>query len=290
MKSNRTAPGTLFKPLISVLILVLPFAASVLPFVASVLPFAVPTPASAQDKPAPGKPSQDKPAPDKPARSNCLDSSSCTLKTFYLTNISQQHDANEIVTAMRNMLEPYVKIYFVASQNAITVEALPDQLRLAQEILHDLDRPNKTYRLTYTIAEMDGQQNVGIQHFSMIVVAGQRTVLKQGDKIPVATGTYGIGNTGASGLQTQFTYMYVGMDFDASLDEFANGVRLQSKVSQSSLGQPSTIAGVLEPVVRQVDLEGTSFLSPGKPIILGSIDISGTTRHDDISVVMEQVP
>jgi len=36
-------------------------------------------------------------------------------------------------------------------------------------------------------------------------------------------------------------------------------------------------------------IEGTSFLTLNKPLILGSVDILGSTRHIDIEVVMEQV-
>ena len=88
------------------------------------------------------------------------------------------------------MLEPWTKLYLVSFQNAIELYAPPEQQALAQKIIADLDRPQKIYRLTFTLAESDSGKRVGIQHFSIIVASGQRTVLKQGDKIPVATGTY----------------------------------------------------------------------------------------------------
>ena len=62
------------------------------------------------------------------------------VQTFYLTNASQQADGNEIVTAIRNLLDPSTKIYLVPSQNAIVMRATPDQLLLAQKLLNDLDR------------------------------------------------------------------------------------------------------------------------------------------------------
>jgi hypothetical protein len=45
--------------------------------------------------------------------------------------------------------------------------------------------------------------------------------------------------------------------------------------------------GPQDPIVRQTALEGTSFLTPGKPVILGSLDIPGSTRHLDVDVMME---
>jgi hypothetical protein len=85
------------------------------------------------------------------------------------------------------------------------------------------------------------------------------------------------------------TYLDVGMNFDATLDEFANGVRLRSKVEQSSIAEEKSSVGAQDPIVRQTVMEGTSFLAPGKPLILGSLDIPGSTRHLDIEVVMEQI-
>jgi type II secretory pathway component GspD/PulD (secretin) len=209
-----------------------------------------------------------------------------SVQTFYLTNVSQTSDALELTNALRNLLDPHDKIYLVPSQNAIFVQGSPDQLVLTRKLLNDLDRPKKTYRLTYTIAESDDGKRVGVQHFAMIVVTGQRTSLKQGSKVPVATGSYIAAN---SQTQTQMTYLDVGMNFDATLDEFANGVRLNSKVEQSSIAEERSSAGAQDPIVRQTVLQGTSFLTQGKPLILGSLDIPGSTRHLDIEVVMELV-
>ena len=80
------------------------------------------------------------------------------------------------------------------------------------------------------------------------------------------------------------------MNFSATLDEFANGVRLRTDVVQSSATEQTTIAGVVEPVIRQSELKGAAYLTPGKPLVLGSLDIPASTRHLDIEVVMEQLP
>ena len=208
------------------------------------------------------------------------------VRTYYLTNVSQQNDANEIVTALRNLLDPRDKVYFVPSQNAIVLQGSPEQLKLAQRLLSDLDRPKKTYRLIYTLTETDAGKRVGVQHFAMIVVTGQRTDLKQGSKVPVVTGSY---NSENSSTQQVVTYLDIGMNFQATLDEFVNGVRLRTKVEQSGVAEERSGIGPQDPIVRQTTLEGTSFLTPGKPLVLGSLDIPGSTRHQDVEVVMEQV-
>jgi type II secretory pathway component GspD/PulD (secretin) len=209
------------------------------------------------------------------------------FQTFYLTNATQANDANEITVAVRNLLPPDVKIFLVPSQNALIVRATPEEFTLVQKIISDLDRPKRTYRLTFTTTETDGGKRVGVQHFAMIVAAGQRTTMKQGSKVPIATGSYSA--TGNTGAQTQFTYLDVGMNFDVTLDEVVNGARLRSKVEQLSIAEQTSGVGLQDPIIRQSVMEGTSALTLGKPLVLGSIDIPGSTRHLDIEVMMEQV-
>jgi type II secretory pathway component GspD/PulD (secretin) len=110
--------------------------------------------------------------------------------------------------------------------------------------------------------------------------------MKEGDKVPVATGSFSTDNATA---QTQFTYLDVGMNFDATISSLANGVSLQSKVEQSSIGPTNTIAGVAEPVVRQSVVQVSSVVPLGKPLMLGSIDIPNSTRRLDIDVLVEQL-
>lgn len=206
-------------------------------------------------------------------------------KTFYLANVSQQNEGNEIVNAVRNLLDPHARVFFVPNQNALVVSTTPDQLAVAQKLISDLDRPKKTYRLTYTITETDGGKRVGTQHFTMIVVTGQRTVLKQGDKVPIVTGSI----TEGTSTKSQVTYLDIGLNFDATLDEFVNGVRLRTKVEQLSVAEEKSGVGAQDPIIRQTTLEGASFLALGKPLMLGSLDIPDSTRHLDLGVVMEQV-
>jgi len=253
-------------------------------------PIAFAQAAPATDKPVPAAIAA-KPAPQSPcARPN---SELCPVQTFYLNNVSQQSDANEVVTALRNLLPQDDKIYLIANQNAIVVHATPEDIALAQKLINDLDRPKKSYRLTYTVSEKDGAKLVRTQRYAMVVASGQTTTLKQGSKIPVVTGSYSGEATehAPAGVQTQFTYLDVGMNFDATLTGMGNNAMLKSSVEQSSVApEKSDIGGVQEPIVRQSSLKGVALLAPGKPQLLGSMDIPGSTSHLDIEVVMEPLP
>jgi hypothetical protein len=149
----------------------------------------------------------------------------------------------------------------------------------------------KPYRLTYTLTEMDGTKTIGVQHYEVILVEGGRTTLKNGSKIPVATGSYTVAGGAPGSAQTQFTYLDVGTNLDTTLVDEVDGMwRLKCKVEQSSVAEHSvTISGVTEPVVRQSVMEMSTSVMVGKPQVLGSLDFSGTTRRLNIEVVLEPV-
>jgi type II secretory pathway component GspD/PulD (secretin) len=209
-----------------------------------------------------------------------------STQMFFLVSSGQPQEANEVLTALRNVLNPPTKITLVATRNAILVEGPPDQLALAQKLIGELDHPRKTYRLTYTLTEVEGGKRMGVQHYSMIVYPGQRTVLKQGNRVPIITGNYKPDN---STQENQVTYVDIGLNFVATLDELANGGRLNTKVEESSVAEERSGVGPQDPIIRQSSVEGTSILTLGKPLIIGSLDIAGSTRRLDIDVMMEAV-
>ena len=87
------------------------------------------------------------------------------VQTFYLTNAAAQNDANEVLTALRNLMDASVKVFLVASQNAIVMRATPDQLLLAQKLIYDLDRTRPEVVVDVAVLEVnrDKLRNIGLQ-------------------------------------------------------------------------------------------------------------------------------
>ena len=209
--------------------------------------------------------------------------------TFYLHNVSQAYEANEIHTAIRNLLPPDTKTYFVPSQNAIVVSATDEQLARAERLINELDRAKKAYRLTYTVTETDAGKPVSTEHFVLNATDGQEETLKQGSKIPIITGSYNAVATDSksAGAETQYTYLDVGMNFDATLTSMGDRAMLKSSLEQSSVSPEASGVGPQEPILLHTALKGTYVLTGGKPLALGTIDIPHSTRQLDISVAME---
>jgi type II secretory pathway component GspD/PulD (secretin) len=204
-------------------------------------------------------------------------------QTLYLTNLSQANDAEALTSDLRNML-PRAKLIYVASQGAISFRGSSEDLAMARKILSDLDKTKKIYRLTYTMTEKDGVRTIGVQHFSVIVASGSTTVLKVGSRVPVATSS-----SSSRDGNTEVTYIDVGQEIEASLDSYLDGVRLRTKVVQSGIAEDKSASGTPDPLIRQTTLEGTSTLAQGKSLVLGSLDVPGSTRSQEVEVVSELV-
>jgi type II secretory pathway component GspD/PulD (secretin) len=206
-------------------------------------------------------------------------------QTFYLANVTRQNDANDLQTAVRNMV-PRAKVYYVESLGALTVRGSAEDLQLVQRMIADLDRTRKVYRLIYTITSTEGGKAAESQHFALIVAAGNKSVFKQGSKVPIMIGTVG---AGGKAPEEQVQYLDVGLNVEAQLEGFQDGVRLKTKVEESAVAEEKSGIGAQDPVVRQTMLEATSALTQGKPVVLGTMEMPGSTRHLEIAVTAEAV-
>ncbi|MHB1840649.1 MAG: hypothetical protein ACYCPD_12905 [Acidobacteriaceae bacterium] len=117
------------------------------------------------------------------------------------------------------------------------------------------------YRLTYTLTEMDGSKRLGTQRYAIVLDAGRDVPpaqLRLGSKIPLETGEFHAG----SGAQTQISYIDVGLNIEASLLLFANGLELRSHVIQSAVDTQQSLSK--DPVVRQTDFSSAVLLNEGQ--------------------------
>ena len=76
-------------------------------------------------------------AQDNPAKRKELEQS--VLKTFYLSNLSQPTELQDVVNAIRAVLDVQ-RVQQLLSQNALVVRGTPDQIALAEKLVEDLDK------------------------------------------------------------------------------------------------------------------------------------------------------
>jgi hypothetical protein len=205
-------------------------------------------------------------------------------RTFHLMYETTQAEQNELVTALRNMLDASMRIFLVASTKSVTIQGTPAQVKEAADLLAQLDVKRPMYRVTYTFTESDAGKRVGLQRYSMMLANGQRGVSKQGSRIPILV------NQGTADHPSDRTYLDVGINVDAEVESYGEGfAKLSAKVEESSLAEEKSGIGPEDPIIRETLMEGASVLPLGKPQAIGALDIVGSTRHIDVEALVELV-
>jgi general secretion pathway protein D len=100
-------------------------------------------------------------ASDNPAKRREVEQS--VLKTFYLSNLSQNTEVQEVVNTLRSILE-IQKVQPLPSQGAIVVRGTPDQILLSEKLINDLDRSKPEVVVEVAIMQIskDKKRNLGI--------------------------------------------------------------------------------------------------------------------------------
>jgi len=94
-------------------------------------------------------------AADNPAKRKELEQS--VIKTFYLSNLSQPTELQDVVNAMRTILEVQ-RIQQLPSQNAIVVRGTPDQVALAEKLVDDIDKPKPEVVVEVAVMQVSRQK------------------------------------------------------------------------------------------------------------------------------------
>jgi general secretion pathway protein D len=100
-------------------------------------------------------------AQDNPAKRKELEQS--VLKTFYLSNLSQPTELQDVVNAIRAVLDVQ-RVQQLLSQNALVVRGTPDQIALAEKLVDDLDkaRPEVIIDIAVMQVSRDRSRTLGL--------------------------------------------------------------------------------------------------------------------------------
>src|SRR5579863_3327759 len=133
-------------------------------------------------------------AADNPAKRKDLEQS--VIKTFYLANLSQPTELQDVVNAMRQILE-ISRIQPLPSQGAIVVRGTPDQIALAQKLIGDLDKAKPEVIVDVAVLQInrDKSRTLGINPPTSATVALQ-------NNLTTSTNTTTTLNTGAGNSGT----------------------------------------------------------------------------------------
>ncbi len=127
-------------------------------------------------------------AQDNPAKRKELEQS--VLKTFYLQNLSQPTELQDVVNAIRAVLDVQ-RVQQLLSQNALVVRGTPDQIALAEKLVEDLDkaRPEVIIDIAVMQVSKDKSRTLGFSPPTSATVALQSNINTTSTTSTTTTGT-----------------------------------------------------------------------------------------------------
>jgi general secretion pathway protein D len=199
-------------------------------------------------------------ASDTPAKRKDIEQS--VIKTFYLANLSQPTELQDVVNALRQILE-ISRIQPLNSQGALVVRGTPDQIALAEKLVGDLDKAKSEVIVEVAVMQIsrDKMRTLGISPPTSASVALQ-------NNINTTTGT-GTGTTGTTGTTTG-TPNQINLNRIGNLNATDFTVTIPSATA-TALFSDSSVKLIQNPQIRAVDGQKASLKIGDKvPVATGS--------------------
>ena len=205
-------------------------------------------------------------AADNPAKRKDLEQS--VIKTFYLSNLSQPTELQDVVNALRQILE-IARIQPLPSEGAIVVRGNPDQIALAQKLVGDLDRSKPEVVVDVAVMQInrDKKRTLGINPPTSMTVQLQPNV---NTTTPTTTNN-GTNNT-INGTNTNGTSSSGSINLNALGNLNATDFQVTiSSATVTALFSDSSTKLVQNPQIRAVDGQKASLkIGDRVPVATGS--------------------
>jgi general secretion pathway protein D len=207
-------------------------------------------------------------AADNPAKRKDLEQS--VIKTFYLANLSQPTELQDVVNAMRQILE-ISRIQPLPSQGAIVVRGTPDQIALAQKLIGDLDKAKPEVIVDVAVLQInrDKSRTLGINPPTSATVALQNNLTNTTTNNTTTTLNTGAGNTGTLNSSTG-TPNQLNLNQLANLNATDFTITIPAATATALFSDTSTKL-IQKPQIRAVDGQKASLkIGDRVPVATGS--------------------
>ncbi|HEU4413864.1 MAG TPA: cohesin domain-containing protein [Candidatus Angelobacter sp.] len=215
------------------------------------------------------------------------------VKTFYLGNVSGATDLQDIVNAIRTVLEVQ-RIQQVPSQSAIVIKGTPDQLALASKMIDDIDKPKPEVIVDVIVAQVrrDKLRNLGITppQNASVALQGTNTTTTTGTGTGTGTTTTGSnGNLNFNDLQHLNSTNYaVTIDSVKAVALFSDA---DTRIMQSPRIRATDNEKATLTIADKIPIATGSFGTPlGVGTAVGAVGVNTQFTYTDVGVKMEITP
>jgi hypothetical protein len=141
----------------------------------------------------------------------------------------------------------------------------------------EASEPAVAYRLDYSLNELDDGKKINTRQYSMNLNAGDANSIKIGARVPVEA------------KNGEFQYLDIGTNIWSRLKDRANTLTLEVRADVSNIGAPDQQSQASRPVVRQVQINASTVVLPGKPMTLGVVDDPSSKRQFQLEVTVTKL-
>jgi hypothetical protein len=147
----------------------------------------------------------------------------------------------------------------------------------------DSPEPGHSYRLDFTISELEDGKKINSRQYSINLSSGEANEIKIGTRVPVEA------------KQGEFQYLDVGTSIWCRLRDRAdiawlsNDVMLQVRSDLSNFAIPDQQAQSMRPIIRQVKIDSSAIATVGKQMVVGSAEDPNSKRQFQVEVMVTRL-
>lgn len=180
-------------------------------------------------------------------------------------------------------------VLFAAVLLLTTVSSRPARAQDHSKESSAATEESAAYRLDISFNELEDGKKLNTRHYSIDLTGGRPNEIKIGTRVPVVSANCGSSSSSSSGIASEYQYLDLGTHIWAQLVSRGEELHITGDISSLDTSAGSESSARLGPVIRQIKIEGSTALVPGKPIIVGSADDPNSKREYQLEVTMAKL-
>jgi len=160
----------------------------------------------------------------------------------------------------------------------VLVNVAYSQEAVTSKPAENAERALTAYRLDFSLHELEDGKKVNTRQYSVNLIEGvQWQDIKIGTRVPVEM------------KQGEMQYIDVGTTILAQLQEVKSALELSVRADLSNFALPDQANKTSMPLLRQLRINGSTIVVPGKPIVVGVVDDPNSKRQFQLEVTVTKL-
>jgi hypothetical protein len=180
---------------------------------------------------------------------------------------------------MRNMLRKMIVAEFIlAAMFVVGFEQARAQDSAPAKTAPTAERVVNAYRLDFSVNEVEDGKKINSRQYSMDLNSDSSNELKIGTRVPVET------------KEGEFQYLDVGTNLWSRLEDHTGQINLVVRAEISNFAIPDQNQDHnARSLIRQVKIDGSTVATPGKPMLIGSVDDPNSKKQFQLEVTLTKL-